>query len=175
MKTFEMTIKGGKELAYAARRYPQISKPIIQKAMVVVPALLAKHTLKHNPVPYKTGALLQSFRQRTTATTAVWFPTVKYARMVEEGTRPHRIYPRNAQALRWPSGGTGGRYVTSGSGRRRYQRANLQFSFAKYVNHTGTRPQPFMQRILDGSRLDIERLFAQATDKILKEIVRGVQ
>lgn len=174
MKTFEMTIKGGKELARAAKQYPRISRPIIQKAMVAVPALLAKHTLKHNPVPYKTGALLQSFRQRTTATTAVWFPTVKYARMVEEGTRPHRIYPRNAQALRWPSGGSGGRYVTSASGRRRFQSGNLTFSFAKYVNHTGTRPQPFMQKILDSSRVDIERLFTQAIGKITVEIANAV-
>jgi hypothetical protein len=57
-------------------------------------------------------------------------PTVDYAVMVEDGTRPHIIRPRNKRALRFRPGGSG-RYV-----------------FAKFVRHPGTRPQPFMDRAL---------------------------
>jgi hypothetical protein len=173
-RTFEMTIKGATELSAALMRYPDIAKPIVQRAIVGVSAVLAKHTLKNNPVPWRTGVLLHSFRFKSGPGWARWYPTAYYAQMVEEGTRPHRIYPKTAKALSWKTGGVG-QYVTAKSGKRYYKGAtNTGRAFAKYVNHPGTKPHPFMQEILDNSRPDIERLFAQATDKILAEIAGKV-
>jgi HK97 gp10 family phage protein len=48
---------------------------------------------------------------------------VNYAEDVEKGTRPHRIYPRNKKALYWP----GAMHPVA------------------YVDHPGTRPQPFLE------------------------------
>jgi hypothetical protein len=51
---------------------------------------------------------------------------VDYAEAVHNGTRPHTIRPRNAQALRFV---IGGRVV-----------------YAKVVHHPGTKPNPFLER-----------------------------
>lgn len=51
---------------------------------------------------------------------------VEYAEYVNNGTRPHVIRPRNAQALRFR---IGGRVV-----------------YAKVVNHPGTKARPFLDR-----------------------------
>lgn len=53
---------------------------------------------------------------------------VSYAPFVNDGTRPHIIRPKNAQALRFR---VGGRVV-----------------FAKVVRHPGTRARPFLDRAL---------------------------
>lgn len=53
---------------------------------------------------------------------------VEYAAYVNDGTRPHIIRPRHAQALRFV---IGGRVV-----------------FAKVVHHPGTRARPFLDRAL---------------------------
>lgn len=53
---------------------------------------------------------------------------VEYAAMVNDGTRPHVIRPRNARVLRFRVGG--------------------QVVFARVVNHPGTRARPFLDRAL---------------------------
>lgn len=53
---------------------------------------------------------------------------LEYARYVNDGTAPHRIRVRNARALRFT---VGGRVV-----------------YARYVDHPGTRAQPFLDRAL---------------------------
>lgn len=53
---------------------------------------------------------------------------VDYAAAVNDGTAPHIIRPRNAQALRFR---IGGRVV-----------------YARVVHHPGTRPNPFLDRAL---------------------------
>lgn len=64
---------------------------------------------------------------------------VDYAQMVNDGTRPHPIRPKNAQALRFTVGG--------------------QVVYAKVVHHPGTRPNPFLDRalrqVVGGSRWDV--------------------
>lgn len=53
---------------------------------------------------------------------------VEYAPMVNDGTRPHVIRPKNAKVLRFKVGG--------------------QTVFARVVHHPGTRAQPFLDRAL---------------------------
>lgn len=67
-----------------------------------------------------------------------------YALAVHDGARPHRIYPRNASVLAWPSG----------SGMR----------FARYVNHPGNRPNPFLEMALELRAPEIEAQFGNAFD-----------
>lgn len=83
--------------------------------------------------PVDTGRLRASGRAEFHRTLTLR-PTVEiifdvsYAQMVNDGTRPHIIRPRRAQALRFT---IGGRVV-----------------YAKVVHHPGTRPNPFLDKAL---------------------------
>lgn len=83
--------------------------------------------------PVDTGRLRASIRiesRRTFTFRSVYTvgSDVSYAPMVHDGTRPHVIRPKRAQALRFR---VGGRIV-----------------YAKVVNHPGTRARPFLDRAL---------------------------
>lgn len=83
--------------------------------------------------PVDTGRLRASIRveSRRTLTFRTIYTVgsdVEYAGFVNDGTRPHRIVPRNVQALRFR---VGGRIV-----------------YARVVNHPGTRARPFLDRAL---------------------------
>ena len=83
--------------------------------------------------PVDTGRLRASIRveaRRTFTLRSVYTigSDVEYAAMVNDGTRPHVIRPRNRQVLRFRVGG--------------------QVVFARVVNHPGTRARPFLDRAL---------------------------
>lgn len=142
-RDFEIEIKGLNELKKALRDYPKISEPILQRAIIGTSAIFAKNTLKDDPVPYRTGFLLQSFRHSVGRLWARWTPTVKYARWVEEGTSPHKI----PNAFGW-------RGFTA--------------------NHPGSRANPYMEKILEKSKPEIDKWFVYALDKINAEIAKQV-
>ena len=172
---FVLEIRGIKGLQRALRQYPKISHPILQKAFIATEAVFAKHTLKDNPVPWRTGNLLQSFRFKTGELQARWFPTANYAPALEFGTGIYGpngtpIYPKNASVLSWvPSGGEG-KYVTAKTSGRKYykQGGGGGRVFARYIK--GMRPRPFMQAIIDNSKDDVVKLFKEATDMVNLEI-----
>lgn len=171
MADFRIEIKGANELQRALRDYPRAATPILQRAIVAVGAVFAKHTLRNDPVPFRTGNLLQSFRFRTGRLVARWFPTAHYAPHVEFGTQPHPIFPVNASVLAFSVGGQAG-YVTSRSGREYYRSRPGTMVFAARVNHPGTRAKPFMQKIVRKSQRDVEKLFGQALDQINKSVAK---
>ena len=71
---------------------------------------------------------------------------VEYAMAVEYGSRPHDIKPREKKALAFSVGGTKGRYVTTKSGKRRYQKGKPgEPVVVGRVKHPGTKPQPFLE------------------------------
>lgn len=83
--------------------------------------------------PVDTGRLRASIRieSRRTALLRSRYTIgsdLSYAPMVHDGTRPHIIRPKRAQALKFK---IGGRTV-----------------FAKVVHHPGTRPRPFLDKAL---------------------------
>ena len=81
----------------------------------------------------KTRRLAENIRRIRLgpATWAVAPINVPYLPYVVYGTRPHTIYPRVAQALRW---------IDEESGEAR---------FAMYVHHPGTRPNSFIRQTED--------------------------
>lgn len=168
---FEIKIENLSQLTKALRNYPAIAAPVLQRAIEGTGFVFQKNTLKNDPVPWRTGNLLQSFRFRSSPGEARWSPTANYASFVEFGTRPHVIMPRRRKMLRWTVGSTTGRYVTSRSGRQRYQGGQSgSYVFAQRVNHPGTRAQPFMGKIVERSNPEVTRLFGQAGDIIMREI-----
>lgn len=86
-------IQGLPALNFALRNYQKLSEPIFQKAIMASGAVFGKNTLKDNPVPWRTGNLLQSFRFRTGRLFAIWFPTAYYAVFVNDGTRFQKANP----------------------------------------------------------------------------------
>lgn len=145
---FSITIPNLTKIKANFEKYPQISEPVYQRAIVASQVVMAKNTVK-GVVPWKTGNLLQTFRFTSGRLWARWFPTANYAGFVEFGTKPHIIKIKNARAL-----------------------ANRDTGqiFGTTVHHPGTVANPYMERILEKSTPEINRLFAQAGDIIAKQI-----
>jgi hypothetical protein len=52
-------------------------------------------------VPIRSGYLRESITRKLTPKGFTVRPTASYAGFVDQGTRPHTIYPANASVLRW--------------------------------------------------------------------------
>lgn len=128
---------------------PGESRRIFQAAMGTVSAIFAKYTLKGDPIPYRTGFLLASFRSQVGDLKASWFPTARYANWVNDGTAPHVIQAVNKKVLADEKQG---------------------LIFGRAVMHPGTQPTNFMQRIRDKAAPDINTLFNNQLKKVAEFI-----
>lgn len=100
--------------------------------------------------PVKTGNLRRSIRIGTVTDSSASIIAggaggVGYAAIVERGSRPHVIVPRNRKVLAW-----GGNRRLSGSLRSGAKATN----FARRVNHPGTRAKPYL---LPGAKAAAEK------------------
>ncbi|MBQ6712329.1 MAG: hypothetical protein IJN28_00900 [Selenomonadales bacterium] len=73
---------------------------------------------------------------------------VPYGKYLHEGTRAHVIEPRNRRVLRWPVGGE-------------------EFAFAKRVQVSGIKPDPFLYNAADAETPIFEGRLMAALDKVL--------
>ncbi|WP_107357254.1 HK97 gp10 family phage protein [Rhodopseudomonas palustris] len=144
---FSVKIVGLDELVRKMKDAPNIAAPILQRALSASGAVLAKHTVK-GVVPWRTGHLTTTFRADLKAGILRWFPTADYAPYVEFGTKPHIILPKNKRALFWPTAAHP----------------------VRVVHHPGTKPNKFMERIIDRSQSEIDTVFVKA----LKEITDAI-
>lgn len=147
MALVDVEIKNIKALTKAFQQYPRIAEPVLQRAVDATQAIFAKHTLKDDPVPWRTGNLLHSFRFTSGRLQARWFPTARYAPFVEFGRG--YVYPKQKKVLSW----------VNQSGER---------VFAKFSRPS--KPRPFMRQIVEKSQKDVQNIFRQAGDIILREI-----
>lgn len=94
MATGDVTVQihGLDELIAAFKKAPDIVEPILQRTIDAAQFTLQKHTLKDNPVPWRTGNLLQSFRFFKARLEGRWMPTADYAVYVHE---PRENYSGN--------------------------------------------------------------------------------
>jgi len=141
-------IQGINEIVKNFMKAPAVVEPLLQKGIDASQAILAKHTVK-GVVPWKTGALVQTFKYKRSRLKGEWFPTRKYAIFVEMGTRPHIIRARNKKVLADKKAG---------------------IIFGKVVHHSGTRPNKFMERIAELSQPEITMLFKQVRRLIIKAV-----
>lgn len=74
---------------------------------------------------------------------------VPYGKYLHEGTQAHVIEPRNRSALRWPVGGEG-------------------FAFAKRVQVSGIKPDPFLYHAAEAEAPIFESRLMAALDKVLE-------
>jgi hypothetical protein len=93
--------------------------------------------------PVRTGNLRRTIHlDSASATEAVTVASAKYASAVEFGTGPHIIRPKRRKVLRFKTGGS--------------------VIFARFVNHPGTRAQPFM---VPGARKALDDMGVKAIVK----------
>ncbi|HEX3721247.1 MAG TPA: hypothetical protein VHV31_00555 [Nitrolancea sp.] len=147
---FFIQIQGIAQLIAALKDSPAIAAPILQRALTASQAILAKNT-NARTVPIRTGFLVNHFQWVMSKLQGYWYPTASYAPLVEFGTRPHRIEPKDKQALYWPGADHP----------------------VRFVNHPGTRPNPYMERIMAASQDDINATFGQAIQMITRAIAQG--
>jgi hypothetical protein len=99
-----------------------------------------------NEAPKRTGALKDSITHRKSfgfSGVAVEYGSrLPYASYVEEGTPPHIIRARNVKNLR-------------------FQGRSGDIVYAPYVNHPGTRPNPFSQRAVERILPELQSRFAE--------------
>ncbi len=148
-------IENLKELQRAFRDYPKISEPILQKGLVATQAIFASNTLKNDPVPWRTGNLLMSFRVQVCRLFARWYPTAPYAAYVNDGTgiygpRGVPITPKNKKALYWEGAAHPVRSVR------------------------GMRPRKYMEKIVEKAQPQVNKMFVQALDLINLEIAKRI-
>ena len=129
----EITVNGATELVADLRQFPdKIQSAVILKLSQVAYDEAQRGAGKH----VVTGALFQSLYNRSVSGGRQVGHDPKrapHAGFVQYGTRPHKITPKNKQALRWP--GQGG------------------FIFAKSVNHPGYKGDAYMIRARDAALL----------------------
>lgn len=133
---FYVTINGLAEMRASLASSPVAMVNALQQAILMTPEILAAYTVPPN-VPYKTGQLSETFFPKVDGLVSVWKPTVDYAMAVEFGTAPHVILPKKGKALMWD----GAKHPV------------------RKVNHPGTAPNPYMERIRDAATPAINEAF----------------
>lgn len=99
----------------------------------------------------KTGFLRESMTANLTPRGFTVKPTMIYAAHVEYGTRPHMIFPRVGQFLRWetPLG---------------------EVIFAKKVHHPGFPGRFYMQQTAAFVKLELKRLWSEIIEEVFGEV-----
>lgn len=146
---FTIEIPNIAQFTAAFEQYPEVSLPILQKALSAAGAVLAKNTTR-STVPWRTGFLTQSFAAQMVGLVLRWYPTASYARYVQFGTAPHMIFPKDRMALFWP----GAEHPV------------------RSVRHPGTRGQDYMGAIIKASQEDILGTFEKALEQITQKIAQ---
>lgn len=149
-------IKGGAELAAALREFPVKFEVQVMGAALREGAKEIETRAKQH-VPVRTGKLRDSIKIRRRTAKARGFINLQvvagdrkkggafYAHMVEFGTQPHEIRPKNAKSL-----------FVSGLLRQ-------------VVQHPGAKPSAFMRRSFDEGN---QPALVRVTDRVAKGIER---
>lgn len=151
MPTIEVKIVNLEEIKKALANFPQVAEKNLQLAVEASVAEIEKAAVRPT-VPFKTGALIQSFSFGRVIGRLIGKsgPTVNYAIYVHEGTRPHIILPKNGKALYWKGAAHP----------------------VKSVKHPGTKPNRFMDAIAQKVSPRIQALFQRAIEKIIEETTK---
>jgi hypothetical protein len=144
---FSVQLEGLTGLVEKLNQSPAIATPILQRAVVASSLVLAKNT-NARTVPIRTGFLVNHFQWVVGNLKGWWYPTASYAPLVEFGTKPHVIRPKDKQALYWPGADHP----------------------VRSVNHPGTKANPYMERILAAATDEINQKFGTALQSIIQAL-----
>lgn len=122
------------------------AKPLVNQALHTSASLTQKNIREESPV--KTGSLSRSIQYQVNYPSATVETQEKYGSMVESGTRPHLIVPKNKKALFWKGA----------------------MNPYKAVHHPGTKANPFFQRGVDKSEKGILDIFTGVMERLIREM-----
>jgi len=100
--------------------------------------------------PWKTGKLARSIVTQIKEGEAKLQALVPYAKFVVEGTRPHEIRPVSANVLV-------------------FKAKSGYLVFTKLVRPPGTKPNPFLQQAVEKAREQIDDIWAELFEDLVKE------
>lgn len=148
-KTVTFKFRNAKQMAKAFRQAPEFAKKIYGNTIRA--ATIATFSKRNKFVPRDTGQLraTMQFSVDSRKIRGKIFPTKDYSIYVHEGTRPHTIRVRNKKVL-----------------------ANKRTGefFGKQVNHPGTKPNPFLEKMMKASKNEVNQLFKLANNLIFSKI-----
>lgn len=92
------------------------------------------------------------------------------------GTRPHRIAPRTASALHffWTKVGVY-TVVPKGGGFKTHMAGGKLWIGKGFVQHPGTKPNPFPARALERLKVDVDKLLQTLADRWIQILERGAR
>ena len=152
MSNINIEIPGLDKLQDALKRAPVFTVNEASRAVQKSALLIQSNAIKEAPVNKQTGGgnLRQNIRmEMQTKTRAIIVSNAPYSVYVEMGTRPHDIRIKNKRVL---------------ANRRTGQ------IFGTHVHHPGTRANPYMQRAIDKSKVQINEYFKLAMLNIIKSL-----
>ena len=115
--------------------------------------------------PTRTGQLRASITKKGSGLRYEVGTRVKYARYVEEDTRPHEILPRTKQALAWPGGG--GSAAGLGRGPQGTLKKGGFLIVRKRVHHPGTKGVHMFEHGLRENVDAIKRIISAQIERAL--------
>jgi hypothetical protein len=149
MSLVSVKIENLEELRRAFKESPQIAERWIQKALDA--SMIELRNARAGNVPIRTGGLIHSFKLISGRLWARLWPDIPYAIYVHEGTRPHVILPLRKRALYWPGAAHP----------------------VRSVQHPGSKPNRFLERMGQSAQKKINKHFEVALQKISEEIAKG--
>jgi HK97 gp10 family phage protein len=143
-------LQNASEIMAKLRKMPAEMTKELDTAVKKTLALVQNETMKEAPVNKQGGGgnLRQSIRSGMSGVARGKLEVGSdYGIYVHEGTRPHVIEIKNKKGL-----------------------ANIRTGqfFGKRVQHTGTAPNPFLQRAVESSEGEIQDYFKEAVQKVAK-------
>lgn len=144
--SMNVEIVGLNQMIADVKRAGGNAKPLVHAALQNSATLTQKNIREEAPI--KTGALKRSIQYQVSYPSATVQTQEKYGPMVESGTRPHLIVPKNKKALFW-------------KGALNPYRA---------VHHPGTKANPFFERGVDKSEKGIFDIFTGVIERLVREM-----
>lgn len=134
-----------REMGYPLQQLPGDLQKMILDTVEATSTVAYMEMLMNSPM--KTGAYRSSIFKNVRGLDAVVGPTVPYWPYIEQGTRPHMIFPKSASVLRFVAGG--------------------QVVFARHAYHPGTRPNPVVQRSWDRALAAVPEIWQRIWAKVM--------
>lgn len=153
--SFSMKINGLDSLVKNTKDVSSGMQSMFRQAMVKATTKVQNEAkaVKAGRFKNQTGTLRRSIQKQVTSPyRGIVYTDEKYGEYVEFGTRPRTIYPKNKKFLAF--------------------KINGKMVFAKKVNHKGSKPYPFMRPAFEGTKDDVEQIYADMAKTIVKELAK---
>lgn len=138
-----VTIEGLNDFLGRMEHVPR-NADVLMRAALQNSATLIQRNIRDR-APHKSGDLQRSVLTSIDYPTATVEAQSKYAKFVENGTRPHVIQASKKKALAWKGG----------------------LHPYKLVHHPGTKANPFFETGVEASADGVEQQFAKVAEKLI--------